>query len=114
MLYSEFLVGTKCADNAYNYDVYRNLEVMYMNTDMTKEQIYEYGVKLVNNEKTEKQIAIEVEVKAMIAKENEKLHDLIICQNHYVAVDDKEMIKYYRKLIKQTRNRIKDIKSILR
>ena len=49
MLYDEFLAGTGCRDNADNFKVYKDLEILYMNSDLTKEQIYEYGKKLVNN-----------------------------------------------------------------
>ncbi len=66
MLYSEFITGTGCKDNEHNYQVYRNLEIMYMNSEMTKAQIYEYGKKLVDNSKSEKQIQIENEIKSEI------------------------------------------------
>ena len=52
MLFSEFREGTGCKDNQHNHEVYKNLEIMYMNSDMTKEEIYEYGKKLVDNSKT--------------------------------------------------------------
>ena len=66
MLYDEFITGTGCKDNEHNYQVYRNLEIMYMNSEMTKAQIYEYGKKLVDNSKSEKQIQIENEIKSEI------------------------------------------------
>lgn len=66
MLYSEFITGTGCKDNEHNYQVYRNLEIMYMNSEMTKAQIYEYGKKLVDNSKSEKQIQIENEIRSEI------------------------------------------------
>ena len=57
MLYDEFLAGTECRDNAHNYKVYKDLEIMYMNSeDLTKEQIYEYGKKLVDNSLSEAQL----------------------------------------------------------
>ena len=49
MLYSEFIEGTGCQDNRHNFKVFQDLEVMYMNSNLTKEQIYEYGKKLVDN-----------------------------------------------------------------
>ena len=50
MLFSEFVEGTGCKENMYNFKVYSDLEVMYDNSDLTKEQIYEYGKKLVDND----------------------------------------------------------------
>lgn len=50
MLYSEFVEGTGCKENMHNFKVYRDLEVMYINSNLTKEQIYEYGKKLVDND----------------------------------------------------------------
>ena len=63
MLYYEFVEGTGCKDSEYNHKVYENLEVMYMNSDMTKEEVYEYGKKLVDNGKSEEQIAFENRLK---------------------------------------------------
>lgn len=50
MLYSEFVEGTGCKENMHNFKVYEDLEVMYDNSNLTKEQIYEYGKKLVDND----------------------------------------------------------------
>lgn len=50
MLYSEFIEGTGCKANMHNFKVYQDLEVMYNNTTLTKEQVYEYGKKLVDND----------------------------------------------------------------
>ena len=63
MMFSEFVNGTKCRDNEHNRKVFENLEVMYMNTEMTKEEIYEYGKKLVDNSKTPAEIEFENEIK---------------------------------------------------
>ena len=66
MMYSEFVAGTGCKDNAHNYEVFQNLEAMYMNTDMSKAEIYEYGKKLVDNSKSEAELKLEAELKAEI------------------------------------------------
>ena len=50
MLFSEFIEGTGCKDNMHNFKVYKDLEVMYMNSDISKEYIFEYGKKLVDND----------------------------------------------------------------
>ena len=49
MLFSEFIEGTGCKGTRHNFKVYQDLEVMYDNSNLTKEQIYEYGKKLVDN-----------------------------------------------------------------
>lgn len=66
MLYSEFIEGTGCKDNEKNYKVYKDLEIMYMNSNMSKSEIYEYGKKLVDNSKTEKELQLEQEIKEQI------------------------------------------------
>lgn len=66
MLYSEFVTGTGCKDNATNYRIYKDLEVMYMNSDLSKADIYEYGKKLVDNSKSEAEIEAENKITAEI------------------------------------------------
>lgn len=66
MLYEEFLIGTGCKMNEHNYKVYKDLEVMYMNSDISKEQVYEYGKKLVNNDKSQAELEFENKIKADI------------------------------------------------
>ena len=83
MMYSEFIKGTGCKANDHNYEVFQNLEAMYMNTDMTKEEIYEYGKKLVDNSKTAEELKWEAERKADI----EILKGLV--------EENKQTIKYY-------------------
>lgn len=73
MLYSEFVEGTGCRENDHNYKVYKDLEVMYMNSDMSKQEIYEYGKKLVDNSKSPEQLTLEEEVKAEMASLREEL-----------------------------------------
>lgn len=53
MLWHEFIAGTGCRDTEHNHGIYKDLEIMYMNSDMSKEKIYEYGRKLVDNSLTE-------------------------------------------------------------
>ena len=66
MLYSEFVTGTGCKDNATNYRIYKDIEVMYMNSDLSKAEIYEYGKKLVDNSKSEAEIEAENKITAEI------------------------------------------------
>lgn len=102
MLYNEFLEGTGCRDNECNYQVYKDLEIMYMNSNISKARIYEYGKKLVDNSKSMK----EIELEARIKKEIESLKSEIgqyrdwIKQNQVSAtywneLGDKDMFAFY-------------------
>lgn len=62
MLFSEFVAGTGCKETDKNYKVYKELEIIYMNTDCSKEHIYEMGKKLVDNSKTEAELKLEAEI----------------------------------------------------
>ncbi len=98
MLYSEFIEGTGCKDNETNYRVYKDLEIMYMNSDMSKAEIYEYGKKLVDNSKS----AAEIEAEAKLAEEirirEDKIKELKKCNEHY----DREIESYQSWLDKET------------
>ena len=125
MLYSEFIEGTNCKDNDHNYQVYKNLEVMYMNSDMSKAEIYEYGKKLVDNSKSAAEIEAEEAAKAEIetCKRQIEIYKKEIewketCIREWS--DDKEWtkelrrnIKSYKEIIRQQRNRIQSLKWII-
>ena len=68
MLYSEFVEGTGCRDNAYNHHIYKDvIEVAYMASDsMTKAEAYELGTKLVDHSPSETELELIAEVKAEI------------------------------------------------
>lgn len=64
MLFDEFVQGTGCKETDYNYKIYKRLELMYMaDESITKEEIYEYGRKLVDNSKTEAELVYEQKLK---------------------------------------------------
>lgn len=114
MLYNEFVEGTGCKDNEHNYKVYRDLEIMYMNSDMSKAQIYEYGKKLVDNSKSEAELKVEAEVKAEIEEHKAEIakYKEWIKQNEEMLVYwkeqmDKEMIAFYRNPIKHWKEEIR-------
>jgi len=125
MLYNEFIEGTGCKDNEHNYNVYKELEIIYMNTDCTKQHIYEMGMKLVDNSKSEKQLAFEAEIKEEIEshKRTIELYKKDIewkqtCIEEWA--DDKEWvkqlkseIKYYKEQIKYQRHKINELKWVL-
>ena len=69
MMYSEFAEATKCRDNEFNHKVFERLELIYMNDDsMSKEEVYEWGKKLVDNSKTESELELERQLRKEIAE----------------------------------------------
>lgn len=119
MLYNEFVEGTGCRDNEHNYKVYRDLEIMYMNSDLTKAQIYEYGKKLVDNSKTQKELEFEAEIKEEIAALKEDIesykrqleYEEAMLENEIKEKSDcKRMIRFYKDNIKMAKNRIYTLK----
>ena len=127
MMYSEFIEGTGCKDNEKNYQVYKELEIIYMNSDCTKEHIYDMGKKLVDNSKTEEQLKFEAEMKDEIERHKEEIEKIkkeIEWKKQLLEWakedGDKEQIKFARRVIKSyqddikyCRNKIKEIKWIL-
>ena len=125
MLYDEFLTGTGCKDNAHNYKVYKDLEVMYMNSeDITKEKVYEYGRKLVDNSLTESQLAWNAEIDEQIAKlqvnistwkEDLERYKGNLEWSKLHGYDDigfwKREIKFIKAQVKDSRNSIKSLLS---
>lgn len=104
MLFDEFMAGTGCKDNADNYKIYRDLEILYMNSDLTKQQIYEYGKKLVNNSLTAEQVAWNADLEAKIKETKERIEEF----KRTIALDE-ENYEYWRvydpeyaKLLKRT------------
>ena len=123
MLFDEFIKGTGCKDNKKNYKVYKDLEILYMNSDLTKEQIYEYGKKLVDNSLTEEQIEFNTEIDKEISKVKIKLsgakNDLARYNsnlNYYTAMDwaDDESVKFWKKEIRLTRKTIREYKELIK
>lgn len=123
MMYSEFIEGTGCKDNQHNYEVFKNLEIMYMNSDMSKAEIYEYGKKLVDNSKTEEQIRFEQEIKNEIESYKEAIKyakgEIARMQE---AIDEdcnfwkdfyKGSMKHYKDEIKSYRIKINELKWVL-
>lgn len=127
MMYSEFVAGTGCKDNAHNYKVFQNLEIMYMNSDMSKAEIYEYGKKLVDNSKSEEELSVEAEIKAEIDEQKKRIKEAKRWIEYYKesydfwkSAGDKEMsamnklgMEYYKGEAKQARIRIRELNWIL-
>lgn len=127
MLWSEFIEGTGCKDTENNYNVYKELELIYMNTDCTKAHIYEMGKKLVDNSKTEKELEFERRIKEEIQFHKNEIERcdreiacakelLAICKaegNETLAWFKKNDVKYYTEEKKQARRRIAELKWVL-
>lgn len=115
MLYSEFVEGTGCKDNQHNYNVYKELEVIYMNTDCSKAHIYEMGKKLVDNSKSEEQLKLEAQIKAEIEEHKKEIetYKRWVADNermvgYWKEHSDKEMVAFYRNPIKTWKQEIRN------
>lgn len=124
MMYSEFIEGTGCKQNDHNYEVFKNLEIMYMNSDMSKEEIYEYGKKLIDNSKTEEQLRFEQEIKDEIVECKETIkwnRSQIQMYEDFIKMNPKDdwveswksSIKGYKKNNKELRARVRGLKWVL-
>ena len=120
MLYSEFVENTGCKETDYNYQIYKNLEIMYMNSDIPKSAIYEYGKKLVDNSKTEAEIEFESQINAEIARHKSQIESYkkdLEYENYMLSIANnaahKSTIKYIKEAIKTERRKIKELKWIL-
>lgn len=113
MMYGEFIEGTGCKDNTHNYEVFRNLEAMYMNTNMTKAQVYEYGKKLVDNSKSEAELKLEAQVRAEIASNKEQIeyYEQDIKRMREMIAFDKEWKSLYSGPIKYERNEVRRLRA---
>lgn len=114
MMYSEFAEAVGCKDNDHNHKVFRELEIIYMNTDCSKAHIYEMGRKLVDNSKSEAELKIEAEVKAEIkehkaeiAKYKEWIEQNEQMLSYWKEQMDKEMVAFYRNPIKGWKEEIR-------
>ena len=124
MMYNEFVEGTGCKRNEHNYKVFENLEIMYMNSDMTKAEIYEYGKKLVDNSKSLEEISMENKINGEIndlKKEMKELKEEIETRKFYLGIETdsywkqewKRDIAFKKNVIKDIRNRINSLKWVL-
>ena len=113
MLFSEFIQGTGCANNEYNHKVYKDLEVMYTNSNLSKEEIYEYGKKLVDNTPSERMLELERQIKEEIKLYQTKIdaekHDV----EYRKSIEDKRMLAYHRENIRRYRQKIRELKWVL-
>lgn len=115
MTYNEFITGTECKDNDYNYKVFKDLEILYMNSDLSKSNIYEYGKKLVDNSKTEQEIEFEKFVKAEISEHRKQIRKYkeYVAQEKMYYAPSKDYIEYCKEMIKYHRTEIEKLKFLL-
>lgn len=118
MMYDEFIKGTGCRDNDHNREVFNGLEKLYMSLNVTKEQIYEAGKKLVDNSKTEKELALEKEIsdkKAALRFEITE-HEVTALDYEKFALtsDADEAKRYWKSRAKDERERARQAKAELR
>lgn len=124
MLFGEFVEGTGCRETEYNYQVYKELEIIYMHTDCTKEHIYEMGKKLVDNNKSEEEQRIEAEIREQIeeAKREAKWWQNRVKAEQCMLVNEtdedwkkelKASIKLHNRYVKECKQKIKELKFIL-
>lgn len=115
MLYSEFVTGTGCKDNEHNYKVYKDLEIMYMNSDMSKAEVYEYGKKLVDNSKSKEQIEFEEQIKAEIEDYKRQLawykEDVKRYREYIKISETKEEKRMWRDSMNDSKGFVKECKS---
>ena len=124
MLYGEFLQGTGCRDNANNYKVYKDLEILYMNSDLSKEEIYEYGKKLVNNDLSEAQKEWNADIDRQIASAQEQVDYYLGEAEYYKGViamwlgydedsvkSGKYQLKRVRREARYYKNKIRELKT---
>lgn len=122
MLYNEFIDGTQCKDNPHNYEVYKRLEIIYMNDDtVSKADIYEYGKKLVDNSPSEKEVAFRESIKSEIESHKKDLQDYKdkeTTYKEYLEYDRtdkfwKDQLKWVREKIRREKAEISKLKWVL-
>ena len=114
MMYSEFVKGTGCKENNHNYNIFIKLEDLYMNSDITKEEVYEFGKKLVDNSETEEEKAFREEIEREIKEHEEVLLYWEERAKFYLDImEDKKESKRFSTYAKEEKNKIKMLKWVL-
>lgn len=111
MLYTEFLSGTKAKDNANNYEVYKALEVVYMNREeLTKEDIFTAAAGLLDNSETpaEKELRETCEKLEKQIKENAEAIKFWKDENKHLRALEKEEAEIFGRKNPYTRKRIRE------
>lgn len=119
MMYSEFVKGTNCKQTEYNYNVFLTLEKIYIDSDLTKEEIYAIGKMRVDNSETPAEREAREKIEAEIAgleKQILELKELILFNTKAKACELKgtEAYKYYARQIKILKEHLSDTRLALR
>lgn len=126
MLYDEFIKGTGCKERPCNYEVFKRLEIIYMNDDtMTKEDVYEWGKKLVDNDLTDEQKAWNRRANEQIDAYKERIVEgkrdlqrykanLEWAKTQYWGEDLKEELKFWKRAIADENNTLKTLRNRIR
>lgn len=83
-----------------------------MNTDLSKDEIYNLGKRLVNNDLTKEQQNHNAEIQSQI----DALTDVIASDQAWLErtlFGDKETINYYKGSIRENKRKIKRLKELL-
>lgn len=129
MMYSEFAENVGCRDNEHNHKVFNDLEILYMNSNLSKEEIYEYGKKLVDNSKTDAELEIERNINGRIDELKEQLKSVRAAEKRYAEYYQKEkeefglsaraynywkeQVKWQKELARRINRRISELKWVL-
>jgi len=119
MMYSEFVENTGCRDNDYNREVFRKLEIVYMNDEsMSKAEVYEWGKKLVNNDLTDEQKEWnqdrKTEIKFLTMSAEEWKERLVNYRDYARSSVTSEDRKYWNEEVKYCQDKIKIIRVEIR
>ena len=112
MLYSEFINGTGCRDTEQNYNIYKGLELVYMSTEISKNDIYKLGKRLVNNELTESQKVHNAEIRQQIDEVIQEVSNMQSLLNS-TPYGETESIKYYEREIRSRKQTIRLLKRLI-
>lgn len=114
MMYSEFVANTKCKETKYNYQIFLDIERLYMDSNMTKEDAYRLGKKLVDNSKTAEEQETESYILEQITAEQNEVTFWNERADFYAEVmEDKDTSVMCRNKAKEHKAIIKKLKWIL-
>lgn len=118
MLYGEFIAGTGCKDTPHNYGVYKDLEIIYMNTDKSKADIYAMGRALVDNSPTDGERELIARVREEMNALREEIRDAEADARRLEAYAKTETTRdgarYWRDGARRSRERARRLKTQLR
>ena len=109
MLYDEFLQGTGCRQTTKNYEVYKELENIYMQGDLSKEEIYAIGKMRVDNSLTEDE---QEEIKTLECGLNEYMERMEYIKNYTYYGTYKEIQEQHKQHVIEIQDLSREIKIV--